>query len=204
MIFFTAIAAAALAAQSPAAVGSQSEPRLVRGLHRYADCVVQGQPAAARSLLGMDFRTPDYNRAMFRLNRNDGLCEAAAETERSWRSSGLLFAGALAEGLLRRDLDGQDLGPRVAYDPSRRAIEARNAGEVMAICVVRGDAAATSRLLATRPASAEEFEALRTMSGLLSGCVQAGSQARFTREALRAVIALAAYRLVQHNQAASQ
>src|SRR5688500_3265799 len=199
MIFFGAIVAVALAAQSPAALGSQSEPRLVRGLHRYADCIVQGQAAAARSLLGMDFRSRDYSRAMVRLNRNDGLCEAAAETERSWRSSGLLFAGALAEGLLRRDLAGQELAPRVAYDPSRPAIEARNAGEVMAICVVRGDAGATSRLLATRPASAEEMEALRAMGGLLSGCVQSGTEARFTREALRAVIALAAYRLVRHN-----
>jgi len=33
--------------------------------------------------------------------------------------------------------------------------------------------------------------------------VPARSEARFTREALRAVIALAAYRLVQHNRAAA-
>jgi len=203
MIFFTAFAAAALAAQPAESTGSLSEPRLVRSLHRYANCVAQDRSQAARALLAMDFRTREYSRAMVQLARNDGFCEGAAEAERSFGSSGLLFAGALAEALLRRDLAGQELAPRVAYDPARPAIEARNAGEVMAICVVREDTGATSRLLATGPATAEEVEALRAMSAVLSGCVPARSEARFTREALRAVIALAAYRLVQHNRAAA-
>ena len=203
MIFFTAFAAAALAAQPAETTGSLSEPRLVRSLHRYANCVAQDRSQAARALLAMDFRTREYSRAMVQLARNDGFCEGAAEAERSFGSSGLLFAGALAEALLRRDLAGQELAPRVAYDPARPAIEARNAGEVMAICVVREDTGATSRLLATGPATAEEVEALRAMSAVLSGCVPARSEARFTREALRAVIALAAYRLVQHNRAAA-
>jgi hypothetical protein len=204
MIFFTAIVAAALAAQQTHSQGSQSEPRLVQGLHRYANCLVQERTPAVREVLALDFRTPEYGRAMSRLNRNDRGCDRAAEVERSMRSSTLLFAGALSEAMLRRDLDGQALGPRVAYDPAHPAIEARNGGEVMAICVVRGDPAATSRLLATRPATPEETQALRAMSARLSGCVPAGSEARFTREALRAIIAAAAYRLVRHNQAGSQ
>ena len=203
MIFFTAIAAAALAAQPAESTGSPSEPRLVRSLHRYANCMVQERAPTARALLGMDFRTREYGRTMARLVRNDRNCASASESERSWRSSGLLFAGALAESLLRRDLAGQELAPRVAYDPARPTIEARNGGEVMAICVVREDAGAASRLLATGPATAEEVAALRAMSAVLSGCVPARSEARFTREALRAVIALAAYRLVQHNRAAA-
>jgi hypothetical protein len=203
MIFFTAIAAAALAAQPAESTGSLSEPRLVRSLHRYANCIAQDRSQAARALLALDFRTRGYGRAMVQLARNDGFCEGAAEAERSFGSSGLLFAGALAEALLRRDLAGRELAPRVAYDPARPTIEARNGGEVMAICVVREDAGATSRLLASGPATAEEVAALRAMSAVLSGCVPARSEARFTREALRAVIALAAYRLVQHNRAAA-
>ena len=202
MTFFTVIAAAALAAQSPATLGSPSEPRLVQSLHRYATCVAQIRERAARTLLAMDYRTDEYDRAMRRLNRDDEDCESSSETERAFRSSGLLFAGALAEALLRKDLAGRELAPLVAYEASRPVIEARNGGEVMAICVVRGDPAATSRLLATRPATAEEHEALRALSPSLSGCVPARTEARFTREALRAVIALAALRLVRHNMAA--
>lgn len=199
MIFFTAIAAAALAAQSPASIGSQSEPHVVRGMHRLATCIAQNREREARALLAMDFRTREYNRAMRRLAQGHPRCQGLLGGANALVSGGVLFAGALAEALLGKDLAGHELGPRTAYEPSRPPIEARNGGEVMAICVVRGDPVATSRLLASRPATAEELQALHAMSSLLSGCVPARSEARFTREALRAVIALAALRLVRHN-----
>ena len=51
------------------------------------------------------------------------------------------------------------------------------------------------------PGESEEIEALSAMGSVLSGCVPAQTEARFTREALRSLIALAALRLVRHNSA---
>jgi hypothetical protein len=194
--------ASPIAAQtsSPATVGSQSRLPVVRAAHRYAGCVVTHRAAEARALLAMDFRTRAYGRAMQRLYRARLDCNHVFEDVGGFRSSGLLVAGSLAEALLQRDLAGQPLAPRVAYDPARPVIQARNEGEVMAICVVRTGPAETSRLLATVPDSRDEYDALVAMSPVLSGCTPRG-QARFTREALRAIIALAAYRLVTYSSA---
>src|SRR5688572_29070065 len=100
MIFFTAIAAAALAANSPASIGSQSEPHVVRGMQRIATCIAQNREREARAMLAMDFRTPEYNRAMRRLAQGHPRCQGLLGGASALVSGGVLFAGGIAEALL--------------------------------------------------------------------------------------------------------
>ena len=66
---------------------------------------------------------------------------------------GVLFAGGLAENLLRRGGALADLSGFVALDPARPAIVSRDETELMALCVVRASPAEVSALLQTPPAS---------------------------------------------------
>jgi hypothetical protein len=180
--------------------GSLSEPRHVQTLHRIGACLARAREADTRALLALDFRTDEYSNLMRRINRRHPACADVQTSTRGLRTGGLLLAGSFAEALLQRDSVIDHLGERTAFDASKPTIEARNAGELMAICVVRLDPNGVARLLRTVPASVEELESLRALGPTLSRCVPDGGQARFTREALRAVIALASYRLYRHKE----
>jgi hypothetical protein len=56
--------------------------------------------------------------------------------------------------------------------------------------------------LRTDPASKEELVALKAIGPTLSACVPANSKSEFTRESLRALLALGAWRLASHNAGA--
>ena len=58
-------------------------------------------------------------------------------------------------------------------------------------------------MLQADPATDEELAAIKAMAPTLSGCVPANSKSEFTREALRALLALGAYRLAIHNKQAN-
>ncbi len=200
-----ALGIAALLAAFPAAAaqadGSPSSPREVRSMHALAACVAGKRDRDVRKVLAMDFRQREYGRELRSLSGRDPSCSKLMGNS-TLRADSVLFAGALAELVLERDIAGGDLAPRVAYNASRPAIEARNGAELMAICVVRRAPAETVSLLRTEAASPAEIEQLRAMSAALSGCIPPGQQVRLNRESIRALLALAAYRLSTHNAAA--
>jgi hypothetical protein len=194
-------------AQAEATVGSQSSLQARQTMQSLGHCFAIEHPLQTRTLLAKDFREKSYGRDMRSVLRRPANCGAYKFPRDGFGavSSGtLLWGGALAEGLLKRDGAIAQLRARTAHDPSRPEIEARNAGEFMAFCLVRKDPAAAARLLETRAATVEEFEAIRGLSVTLPGCVPQGSQSKFSREALRALIATGAYRLAMHNQEQSQ
>lgn len=205
MIALTLALTALAALQSQdAAEGSKSRPEEVKALHALGRCVAEREPAGAAKVLAMDFREAGYGRALDRVINNDLECPQARSSLGRVRSfgmtgGGLLWAGAIAEGLMSRNKMIGDLGGRTAYRAELPAIEARNAGELMAFCVVRKDPAAVAAWLQTIPATPEEGAAIRAASPTLSGCVPANSKSAFTRESLRALMALGAYRLAAHN-----
>jgi len=200
-----AIALALAASPTPpeAALGSKSDPAHVQELHRAGACLANQRTIEVRALLKMDFWTDEYGRVMRKLGRSAGNCQGWQELDaRGYQVSGLLLAGAMAEGLLRRDDLLSRLGDATAHNPGLPAIEARSDTELMAFCVVRTNPVEVAALLATEPATKEEFLTLKAMGATLSGCVTANSKSQFTREGLRALIALGAYRLAVHNQQA--
>jgi hypothetical protein len=197
LVIFAGMAAAA-AAPRDALGGAPSRPADVRILHRFSQCVVHRQGDRVRALLAADYRTDFYRREMLSLVRNNRYCLSAG----TLRFSPALFAGGMAETLLRERLGGRDLAPFVALDPARPAIEARDEQELMALCTVRAAPAEVAALLTSEPASEGEAAALGGIIPRLNQCLTAGAALRVNRIAIRSLLALAAYRLSEHRGAA--
>lgn len=180
--------------------GSKSEPELVRSVQAVGQCLANTRTAEVASLLALDFRERAYRDSMLELARTR-TCQHHVVSG-GWRTGGLMYGGALAEGMLK----ARDLLPALraatAYDPARPVLEVRNGGEMVAVCLVRTVPEQVAALLATEAASSDELAKLQSLGATLPSCVPANSKSEFTRESLRALLALAAYRLASHNGAA--
>lgn len=193
-----ALAFAALAVSAPAAAKPERAPAAsevdIRTLHVVAGCLANRYERNVRRLLAMDYRDAAYDDALRTLARMGSRC--APFVAGRLRSARVLVAGAFAEALLPATLNGSHLADRVAYDPSMPAVAARDEGEYLGLCSVRSMPDEVAGLLATRPASEEERLAIGNLRPRLGPCLRAGSSARINASGLRAIVALAAYRLV--------
>lgn len=199
-----AAASAATAGQAREERPAESSPEDIRRLHEYARCVAQTRPQRVRELLATDFRESAYRRMAERLYRPEPRCwNRLGEAQRSRalrvRFNMRMFAGRMAEALLLSDLAGGDLGSRVAFDPARPSLAARNEEEMMSLCTVLAAPAEVAAIFATEPASREEALAVGAITPRIGACLAAGATGEFNRPAIRSMLALAAYRLVQHN-----
>ncbi len=190
--------------QRPAA----SNPEDIRRLHDYSRCVVETRSQRVRELLAADFREDTYRQIAERLYRPEPRCwDRLGDSDRNRRLrvhfSTRMFAGSLAEALLRTDLAGAALADRVAFDATRAPLAARSQEEMMSLCTVRAAPAQVAAILATQPAGPDEAAAIRAVTPSLAGCIPAGATGEFNRPAIRSMLALAAYRLVQHNRASA-
>jgi hypothetical protein len=188
-------AAVAKPAANPSAVD-------IGTLHVFAGCMVDRYRPGVRKLLALDYRSRSYDHLLDTLMDEGSRCLPFAFG--NLRSSGVLIAGALAEASLSEILDGSRLAERVAYDPSRPAVAARDDGEYLALCAVRTMPDEIAGLLATKPASEEERRAIAAIRPRLGPCLRAGAAARVNAAGLRAILALAAYRLASQSGAAAR
>lgn len=173
--------------------GAPSKPEDIRMMHRHSRCVVDSAPNQAARVLSLDYRTDSYRRSLGNLIASPKHC---AQFSGRLRMDRVLVAGAFAEALLPRALAGRSLAAAVAHDPARAPIEARDDGEYLGLCAVRSMPEQATALLATAAGSEEEKRAVAAVAPGLSGCVRTGASAKLNRPALRALVALAAYRIV--------
>jgi hypothetical protein len=167
-------------------------------LQNFARCVVIRAPNRARDILAMDFNTDEYRDRIRSFAQTYSHC---APSGHRLGFSGLAFAGDMAEQLLLVDANGADLAARVAYDPARPPVTARAEQETMALCAVRAAPQKVAALLATPVFSTDEAAALRAMMPEVQSCLAAGVRLGLNRISMRALLALAAYRLAEHNRA---
>jgi hypothetical protein len=167
-----------------------------RTLHDFSRCVVTRSPGRARDILSLDSTTEEYHDRIRTFAQTYSHC---APRGHRLAFSSLPFAGDMAELLLRAD--SSDLAARVAYDPARPPLAARSESEAMALCAVRAAPAKVSAVLATGVFSPEEAAALHELMPEVRSCLAAGASLRVNRMGLRAMLALAAYRLAEHNRA---
>jgi hypothetical protein len=187
--------AAATAAPLPKDPGSDD----LRALRSFSTCMAKHHGWQAAKLLELDYRSADYRNRMKALAKSDPNCALNGRM----RFGGLLFAGNLAEALLEARASGGKLAGAIAYDPARPAIAARDEGEYLGLCTARTAPDDVAALLAARPGTPAEDQALQSLAPHLAPCLKAGAQAKFNAPGLRAVIALGAYRLVQQNKNAA-
>ncbi len=171
--------------------GVPSTPLAVGAMHNFGACIVRYTPAGARNLLAMDFRTEAYAQALRRLARGHGRCAPGSEI----RFNGLLFAGALAEALLESEVKASDMPARLARDPSRPVIVARDEVETMALCTVLASPVGAAALFGTASDSKEEIAAMQALAPTLRTCLAQNMQLKLNPPALRSVLALAAWRI---------
>ncbi|GLR48557.1 hypothetical protein [Sphingomonas astaxanthinifaciens] len=175
---------AAVAAQAPAA------PQVsLTEMQDYGRCVANRQPGRAARLLDGDYRTEEYNKALRLFAQNMNGC---VDRGGRLRSGQLLFAGALAEGLLAREYK---TGLAAALVTPAVPIASRSETETMALCLAMKAPAETEALLATKPASPEEGAAIKPLVAALPDCLVEGQQMTLNKPGLRAVLALAALRV---------
>lgn len=186
---------APLLAMPPAqpAADSPAKPEDLRMLHDYARCVAEENPSQAGRILKLDYRKDEYRRSLGNLAGGRTGC---AKFDGRLRMAGVLLAGSFAEALLPRALAGRPLAAAAAPDPAKPPLAARDDGEYLGLCAVRSMPDRVAGLLATVPASDEEKRAVAAIAPGLSPCLRAGAAATVNRPGLRALLALAAYRIV--------
>ena len=194
----------AAAAPQEAELGGAASVEERQGLHLAGQCVVNEKSREVRALLAMDFGDKKYAQAMHNLVNKGPGCRGVNVPRGVYKAGGLLWAGTFAEWLLRRDRMLDDLAAYTAYKPELPDIEARNVGEYMAICVVRTKPQDAAALLRTEPATKEELDALKLVGPTVSACMPVGTRTEFTRESIRALLALGAQRLAAHNAVAAK
>jgi hypothetical protein len=180
---------AAMAASSPQDLGLEA-------MRNFGRCVVDIQPAGAARVLAMDFRTKEYLDQLSRLMRGHSRCIGAG----SIGSRAMLFAGALAEALLEKN-HGAQVGAALVRPVGAAALPSRSVTETATLCIALQAPQETAALLRTAPATAEERAASQPLLERLPSCLAAGQQVQLNRPALRAVLALAAYRIAAANGA---
>lgn len=188
-----ALAAVALPAPVAAKPATAASAVDISTLHIFAGCMVDRYRPGVRRLLALDYRSRAYDHVLDTLMDEGSRCLPFAFGR--LRSARVLIVGALAEKLLPTTLDGSALADRVAHDPSKPAVEARDEGEYLALCAVRTMPEEVAGLLSTKPASETERLAVAALRPRLGPCLRAGAAARINSAGLRAVLALAAYRL---------
>jgi hypothetical protein len=169
-----------------------TEPLALLAMHNFAACAVDRTPHGAEALLALDFRTKEYRETLNRFGQGHEDCAPGTELI----FDGVFFAGGIAERLLQKKGDAATVARLLAYDPARPALRARDENELMALCMDRDAPGQATALFATQPGSDAETIAFRALGPTLVSCVRAGRTMKLTRPVLRAMMALAAWRIV--------
>jgi hypothetical protein len=165
----------------------------LQSLQDMGTCIVQEAPRDAREVLAMDFESPSYASRLKVIAAGHPNCLGLA---RRFSSSGILFAGSLAEALLRPyEKDGR-LSDRIGFDPAREAVTARSGTEAMALCTVLYAPKDTAAVLETKPGTREEIAAMEPLGPVLAKCLKKDMKVTLNKPAIRSMLALAAYRVL--------
>jgi hypothetical protein len=188
--FATALASPALAKEQ---LSATPDALSVQAIHNYAGCVANTTPRGAAEALELDFSSPAYGKKISQLSKghSDSRCMSASRLQYNQ----VLFAGGMAERLLVDKVQPARFPTMVAYDPASAPIKARSAQEVIGMCMVRAEPAKSWAVFATAPTSHEEASAMQALAPTLINCVPAGQKMALNKPGLRALLALAAYRL---------
>ena len=176
-----------------AASSSNPDDLSVQALHNFGTCVVQRAPRGARAALDLDYRSNEYDQQMHAVLKGTDYCLTPGG---QMRASPVLYAGAMAEALLKDEIKPADLPLRLAYDPARAVIKARSPVEAMALCTALQAPQATAQLLEAEPTTKAEAEAISAVTPALTDCLKKDMKLELNKPALRAVLALAAWRIV--------
>jgi hypothetical protein len=169
--------------------GAKATPSEVQALYSFSRCAVRHDPVAAARLLdgSIDMGSGDRNLENF--------AEQSTCTQSFSFDNGLL-AGGIAENLLKQHGKIAGLATELAASANAARIYAHSDMEVAGICLANKAPADVASLLSSTPGGTAENAALDRIIPSIGNCVPHGQVARFSRPGLRALLAVAAYRIV--------
>lgn len=170
-------------------------PQALVALRSFGQCVVSNSRDMAARTIRSDFTSRRYRNALRQLARNNQGC---LRVRGRLSGTGLMFAGAVAEALLREDpapinvrlARAADSPPPPAYAPTDR----------VALCTVRSVPDQVASLFASEPGSGGENDAIAALAPAVRLCSQGGPEVQVPPAGLRAMLATAAYRVVTNGQ----
>lgn len=167
-------------------------PGGLRAVQQFGACVADASTAKARKTLAGDFRTSDYRLALKQLADANRSCPSFRGYSRL-QSSGLLFAGAIAERLVERD--GLAVNIQLAKAATGPAVETYSPTDRASVCVVRSVPDEVAKLFESDVATPAEKTAADALKPVMAACMQ-GQRVDVTDDGLRAMLATAAFRSI--------
>ena len=173
------------------AAATASDPLAAQAMQNFGTCIVAMTPKGAREVLAMDYNTPDYHQRLRRLLDGHNRCAVGS----SIGSQQVMFAGSIAEALFKADVKPSQYAQRLAMQPGQGTIAARSPTEAMALCTVVAAPQLSTALLATQAGSEQEKAAVEPLIPYMTNCSPETLKLTANRSSLRALIALAAWRV---------
>ncbi|MEA3014783.1 MAG: hypothetical protein QOD42_3328 [Sphingomonadales bacterium] len=167
-----------------------------RVMRTYAACLSRARPRTAAAVLAAPYGDEEQLAAVRRRVQGVDDCMGRGMSM-GFRPTTL--AGALAEAGLRARFATADLAPAAALadeDIARLGLTPRNGYEELAACIARRDPQAVRALVLTEPATPEERVARRAIAPGIGPCVNQGQSLRVDMGGLRAMLAVALYRML--------
>ena len=194
-MYFLVLAAAS-------AASSRSDARSLQALHDLGACVVDETPRAARDVLAMDYRSPDYAQKLKAMGERSGRCMA--------RASNVAIQRRVVCRIHCRSSPQAGPGAKETREPHRlrsgstAVLEARGPlEEVHALCTALRAPKDTAALFQTLPATPGESAAISSLAPALGECVATGTKAELNKPAIRSLLALAAYGIATNRKTAA-
>jgi len=174
-----------------------SEPDARAAIAAFGKCVADRNAGETTRLLTMDFRSSKYSTGMKLLGKEDErTCVEKSFRRGTMRSNTVLFAGALAEAML--EADSAPLNIRFARNAGKDA-PSFSETDAIAQCLVRSLPDQAAALFASDIASPAEKTAAGPLLQAVPACANAvriSARVELSVPALRAIMATAAFRLI--------
>ena len=194
-LILSCITALLIAAPAFAEDGEETAPSVTplaaQAMYNFAGCTVSNSRRGVVKLLSKDYRSKEYQDAIRQMARGHDRCVPGNQL----KFAGVLFAGNLAEHLLTDQFSETALAANLGRDRSAAPIMARSPTEDIAMCIVMRSPSESAALFRTGIATDDEKAALSEIAPQLPNCVKQGVQFKTNRSGLRALLALAAYRI---------
>lgn len=166
-------------------------PLAAQAMYNFAGCIVETSRPGVEKLLSGDYRTKEYHADARKMAKGHDRCATGSKLA----FSQLLFTGNLAEHLLADEFSAATLAADLGRDRSATPIAARSDSEAISMCIAMRAPQDTAALFRTEVMSDNEKAALTAIAPQLPGCIKEGTEFKTNRAGLRALLALAAYRI---------
>jgi len=174
-----------------------SAPDARAAIQAFGKCVAERNAGETTRLLTMDFRSGKYRTGMKLLGKEDEqTCVDKSFRRGTMRSNTVLFAGALAEAMLKAD--SAPLNARLARNAATDA-PSYSETDTIAQCLVRSLPDQAAALFASEVASPAETAAADPLLQAVPVCARAArisARVELSVPALRAIMATAGFRLI--------